>query len=478
MSRFHEFTYGYFQKSPNPRWPAGKSFPFANVVFAGGSISKILGIDYNPKNARQSDCDMFVMGTTFAERQKHFEEVLEWFRTYDPQSHEKSTTFYGMRGSVITIYVTGIVRKFQVISTNHSNVYETIARFDLSHIQWCLHSQSGAVSDLTFFGTPEALLSMREKLTRFSNIKRIRPDRLVKALHCGYNILKDPAVMNDAIDITLLIERDANGQMNEQLQSMIRKLYAFYYPQNHPEMDAMEEKQHIMAMIERDSNSSLVTDDPAIVINNITIGGNFENDYEGTNFKTFNPAVINNRAQGRRVTKITIKSRHGAIRVTSSTLTVTAVNVGDDGIELTAKTFDAEFKAFCGVLEGNVYRMYRAGGVTRHILNPNDELKFTIPRYKLDAQATRGVSMLRNQRSGALNIEEDLRPGDEFQVMFFIDILMYPEDRAVAFNPIKFVKFVKFDPGEMLPAQTATENLEAETETLVQCDATITYEEL
>jgi len=478
LARFHDFTFRYFQNSPNKNWPAEKQFPFANVVFAGGSISKILGIDYNPKNARQSDCDMFVLGKTFAERQKHFEEVLEWFRTYDPRSKEKSTTFYGMRGSVITIYAKSIVRKFQVISTNYMNAYETISRFDLSHIQWCFWSQSGDMSGLTFYGTPEALLSMREKVTRFSNIKRIRAERLIKALHCGYDIIKDPRVINDTIDITLLIERDVNGGINEQLQSMIRQLYAFYYPMDYPEMDSIEEKQHIMAMIERDAKSSLITDDPNIVINNTTIGGNFENDYEGTNFKIFNPAIINNRGAGRRVNKTTIKSKHGAVRLTTSTLTIVAANIDDYGVEITAQTFDQEFKDFCRLLEENVYRMYRAGGVTRNILNPADQLKIMIPKYKIDAQSVKGVSLLRNQRGGALNIEEDLRAGDEFQVMFYIEVIMYPNDRAIVLNPLRFVKFVKFDPMQGIPAQTEGENLEAETEVLIQCESSITYEDV
>jgi hypothetical protein len=249
---------------------------------------------------------------------------------------------------------------------------------------------------------------------------------------------------------------------------MIRDLHGFYYPITDPSMDIMEEKQHILCMIEKDSNATLVTDDPTFVLNNVTIGGNFENDYEGTLFSTFNPATIMNRAQGRRIQKVLLKSKHGAIRLTSSMLTVVAVATGEDGLDMTVKSIDPAFREFCNTLEGNVYRMYRAGGVTRHIMNEAGEIKFNIPRYVLDNQATRGLSVMRNQRGGAMNIEEDLKINDEIQCMFLMEIWMYPEDRSVNLKPLKFIKYCKYDPNEVIKVQTEADNLEKEIDILVE----------
>jgi hypothetical protein len=54
---------------------------------------------------------MFVIGKTFEERSKNFEAVVNWFKTYDPKANI-SRTFYALRGSVTTIYVKNIPRKF------------------------------------------------------------------------------------------------------------------------------------------------------------------------------------------------------------------------------------------------------------------------------------------------------------------------------------------------------------------------------
>jgi hypothetical protein len=273
--------------------------------------------------------------------------------------------------------------------------------------------------------------------------------------------------MDNSIDITLLIE-DIN---NFQLQKMIRELHGFYYPTDHPDMDIMEEKQHILCMIEKDSKATLVTDDPVFVLNNVTIGGDFENNYEGSLYSTFNSAIIANRAQGRRTTKVLMKSKFGSIRLTTGMLTIINVVNNDNGMEIVARTNDfntkeGSFQEFCNLLEGNVYRMYRAGGVTKNILNDRGELKFVVPRYVIDNQTTKGVSCLRNQRGGALNIEDDLRAGDIIQVMFLTEIVMYPDDRSVTLKPLKFVKYQPYDPSDTIKQQTEDDELDKEIDLL------------
>lgn len=438
QERFTEFTYGLFDKPLNDN--VQKPFPFANVVIAGGAAAKILGANYNRKNARQSDADIFIFAKTFNERSRIFEEILDWFKTYDPVTRT-SRTYYAVRGSVTTIYVKDIARKFQIISSNRNNPFEIISKFDLSHIQWCILNEQ-------FLGTPEACKAMREKVTRFSNMGRIRPNRLIKALHCGYSIYKDPAVI-EHVDITQLITPiiDDTGISSQpiQLQKMIRDLYGFWYPKSDPDMEIEEERQHNLCQAEKDSNANLVTDDPNFVLNNVVIGGSFESDYESTLYNTFNSAMIVNGAQRRRINRILLRSKHSVIRLTSCILKVIKIIANEIGLEIIVKSDDEQFRDFCKQLEGPVFRMFHNGGVSEHILNDMSEMKFTVPRYRLDRQDRDGVSCLRSQRGAALNIEEDLKVGDDIQIMFVIEITIRPEERVVNLKPIRFVKYVKYD---------------------------------
>jgi hypothetical protein len=73
---------------------------------------------------------------------------------------------------------------------------------------------------------------------------------------------------------------------------------------------------------------------------------------------------------------------------------------------------------------------------------------------------------MRSQRGAALNIEEDLKFGDDIQVLFMLTIIMTQEERAVELSPVKFVKYCKYDPEEVAKIVQVEENLEKEIETL------------
>lgn len=457
MDRVREFTHGLMDKPLNN---AADEFPFDNVVFAGGSISKLLAAVYNPKNARQSDWDMFVCGKTFAERSKNFEAIINWFNTYKPDRVSK--TYYALRGSVTTVYVMDVARKFQIISSNRDNPYTEVDRFDLSHIQWCLWKGQ-------FRGTPEACKAMKERVTRFSNIGRLRTNRLIKALHCGYSIYKEASIIENHIDITQIIEpviEDDKPVQSMQLQKLIRDLYGFYYPRSDDQMDDYELRQHILCMIEKDANANLVTDDPAFVLNNVTIGGNFDDGYEAISYNTFNISTVINRALARGVRNVTLRNKRGFIRLTTSILKVVNVISNDMGLEIIATPSEDEFRDFCGILEGPVYRMFNRNAVTQRIISDAGTLKFNMPRFRLDRQNVLGVSCLRNQRGMALNIEEELKPGDDVQVLFTIELVMFPEQKLVNLQPVKFVKYCKYDPEDVVRVAAEDGHLEEEIERL------------
>ena len=93
---------------------------------------------------------------------------------------------------------------------------------------------------------------------------------------------------------------------------------------------------------------------------------------------------------------------------------------------------------------------------------------------------TRGVSCMRSQRGAPLNIEEDLRVGDQMQILFCIEVVNNGNERAVDLKPVKFVKYCKYDPEEVKNLKVEEENLDAEIDQMakeVDFEARIKYEE-
>ncbi len=407
-------------------------FPFENCVIAGGSISKILSAHFDLRYARQSDIDIFIYGATFDERARAFARVLEWFDT----SNTAARTYYTLNGCVTTVYVKDIARKFQIITINQSNPFEVLDRFDMSYIQWCL------VGGKTFFGTPEACKALRERVTHICCSLNLRAHRCVKALYNGYSMYVAPEIREKYVDITSLL---VDPKSNAQLQQIIRELHKWYYPRTEPDMHPDDERAHILCMIESDSRATLVTDVPKLVLGNVTIGGNFENDYETTLFSSFN---INNVVIGnmRRRGAVVVCTRRGKIRLTTPFQRVQSIRAVAEGLEIIVTVDNEAFANFCTMLETTVFRLFRTATVTKHIINEHRELKFLVRRYQLERQIRQGVSCLRSHRGQALNIEEDINSGNSIQVLFSITLEIYPDNRSVTLIPIKFIKYYAEEP--------------------------------
>jgi hypothetical protein len=470
FDRFSRFTCGKFGAPPNKN--VVTPFPFGNVAFAGGAITKLLAAGYKDSNARQSDVDIFIFAPTFDERSRVFEEVLNWFRVVahvEPgETIARPITYFALSGCVTTIYLKNVARKFQIVSTDASTAFDVVGRFDLSHIQWCM--VNGRV-----FGTPDACRAMREKVTRFGNATRLRIERLVKALSCGYSILKTDEVINNHFDITVLVEDPKSIQMRKYLT----ELHDWWYPVSMNYLDPEEEIQHFMCRIEKDSSATIVTDDPNYVLNNVTISGNFDSDYESLLFGTFNSAAIMNRVVARAANRILLRSQHGLIRLTTPFLKVSGIVCDDTGVTISSHVDNAEFIAFCGRLDTEVFGIYSRDDVTQTIIN-DSTVTFVLPRYRINSQIEKGISCMRSQRGAAMNIEEDLHPGDNIQVLFLIEVKIFNDFRGVELKPVKFVKHQKYDPETAARVRAVTEEIDKEIEMLAAeppAQATITYEE-
>lgn len=53
---------------------------------------------------------------------------------------------------------------------------------------------------------------------------------------------------------------------------------------------------------------------------------------------------------------------------------------------------------------------------------------------------------MRSQRGVPLNVEEELKEGDQVQVMFLMEAVMMDNNRAIELKPVRFVKYCKYDP--------------------------------
>lgn len=422
ISRFNKFTYSLINKESDEI-----AFPIDNCVFAGGSISKILSSNYDIKNARQSDCDIFIIAENYKDRSDAYEKILAWFNSM-------GKVYYAVRGSVTSVYIKNVPRKFQIITNDGINPLDVINRFDMTHIQWCMYKGK-------IYGTSGACRSMRSKVSYLHNVKRLRPLRLIKALHCGYSIHKNNTVINEHIDITEIV----NNPKSPQTQKLIRELYNWYYPRDEPDLDGEDENNHIMSMIEMDSKATTITDDVDIANNNVVINGNFDSDYESMIYTTFNAGLVNTIIN-RNIVKFPLRTIHGTVKLITKVLKLSKVMIDDSNIELITEPVDNEFAEFCRQIEGPIIRLFTLRRLNSTLLNDDLQLTFKFPQWRIKNNTAKGKSCLINQRGAPLDIIEELKCGDNVQIIFLIIISREDNDTHVEFKPIKIVKHLdKFE---------------------------------
>lgn len=399
-------------------------------IYAGGALSKMLGVNYDPKHARQSDVDMFAGGNDYDTRKNYVKIILEHLS--EVAKKLESPIYYAYRGSVVSVYITGVKRKYQVITNDCSGKYGIIERFDVSHIQWMYDGER-------VLGTPEALLSMREQATRLNNNARLKVNRLVKALYCGYDIIKEEYVINNVIDITDLLTKPSTG--DSDLARIIRGFYGYYYPTKNEDEDPEITKYQHMTAIERDNSGFIVTDNIDNTLNNLIVGGNFDNTYDSHMYTTFNAATVTNSGvrRGNRVEKV--NNNLGVIRLLTSMLTVKSSGHGEEGFTVIC-SIDEDFKKFLETVNTVVFNKIAPGARLTTKLGANDTISFTYPRRILNILMKDGKSILKTQHGRLLNIDEDLLPGDKIQVLFEIHASIMYDSNNMLLSPRQFIKHV------------------------------------
>lgn len=414
-------------------------FPFENVVFAGGSIAKILSVDYSAAACEASDLDMFIVGDTYQERKRALELVLAWFDAVGKTlnlhtdsdidtSTDDANTFYAIRGSVVGIYLRGVKRVFQGMSSSMSNPWEVISRFDLSHIQWAARGSPYGNNKMQFIGTPAAQKAMVRRITQCSNMQRTKPLRIIKAIKSGYAI-EDSPNLRENIEIELLLE-PAN------LQAELRRLEVFYYP------EWLHSDDRILAHIERDAEATFVSTDLKFATNNIFIGGNFDDHYESLLFKTFNVQTL--AAVLRRLRPRTfMRTRHGDARIMSDKMEVAVVIADEESGNLEFITrVSTEFATFIRLLETSAWPIYAGSNRQISVSAVNDNnVQWVIPRSVLLAMNERGRTCMRSQRGEPLNPADDLNIGDHLQIIFRVEVIV-GDVRCIKLQPHSIIKFI------------------------------------
>lgn len=395
LDRIREFTLGMLETAPNKH--VETEFPTENVVFSGGSLSKLLCADYDMRNSRQSDVDLFIFGKTTDVRVRVFAELMEWFNT--------PHTYYTSVGSVCSIYIKNVNRKFQLISIDLTNPYAIINRFDISNVQWMYHGGK-------IYTTASGCMAMREKVARCTNDTSLRTLRFIKAMYNGYDILKS----NETVDKLHLGEILSDPK---KVKKVVRELHGWFYPQTMPDMTPEEETEYILSMIERDTKCTVVTADPNEVIDNIVIGGNFETGYLNVTYDAVDIAKLSNTARkylGRAA--LLEYADNTQVTLMSSVLRVKSCIIGDVDIVVTVLAEDPKFYEFCNLFKAYIERLFGKRCATEII----GEFTLTMRTEVLNNAEARGRRVVKSRLGIALNFEDDIKPDDLVTAQFSIAI--------------------------------------------------------
>jgi hypothetical protein len=414
-ARLEKFTYGFLSGTND----YGASFP-TGVVIAGGSISKLMSSNCSDGILLPSDVDMCIYGSSFTERYNTFYNLVSWF---DQRARKMGRAiYYALKSSLLTIYIAGINRKFQIIAGKNTNPYEIISEFDLSHVAWCY--LNGEV-----YGLAQAFKSMKTKVSVKMN-KIVGNKRLVKTFCCGYKVKR-------ITDIKSISDMESLKN-KEKLNQVLSEYNTWYYPTIDDGLAPLQAELHHIAMIRADSAYNIVTTSMDTVMDNIVIDGNFNNDYKATTMNLVNAIDICQKNEG---PFCILRGENGnAVRLMSPPMVVDDITFYDDKMGIFIKVTDDIFREFCSKLENHIYRIYKAESVTKKIIDSKSICAFYIKNEKIKASHLNGRSIMVSSRGAPLDVEDDLSLGDVIQIVFLVKIVSLNSEKCVDLVPLKIIR--------------------------------------
>lgn len=453
IERFDEYTHGLFKKSPNPEVEDGEEFPWQGVVIAGGSIMQMLRNDYRPR--KNSDIDMFIVASDYKASQDILKKLIRWW--------SGPKTYFGIRSSVIYLYIEDIPRSFQIICTSTKTPYQLISRFDTSQIQCCFF-QSEYYNSTKFpvwsfaentiqrikpsdshrqgkivLCTTEAIKTFNTGLAILNPVSYggSNPKRLIKCLISGFNIKYNKEFCTTVTDIGLLYKSLAT---NPAYNETINELHTYWYPSTtiqNSEIEA-DKTKYYFGMIQKQNACTITTKDPLEVLNKTVLNGNFQVDYDSNAFNTFQMSTIrfiNPRSQFRTY----VCSNVGAVVLLSPYCKVIGVENLNGDLTINLRIEDQTFIDFINnIVEGTMLRIYTAQAPTKRILTGNCmTVNIAAGRVRMAELAEK--SLLKNSKGEPLDIYENIVPEINLKFMFKIHVHVNNFLREVTLEAVRFV---------------------------------------
>lgn len=441
------------------------TFPKDVAVFAGGSVAGVLAADYRKQVYNKSDADIFVIGRDSTERATNFDAVVDWFNTV----RGTRRIYYAVVGSVVSVYIEGIKRKFQIVSADTGCKFDVISKFDLTHIQWCW-----SPTDQMFYGTPAALEALATRVSKFSNTDRLRADRIMKALSRGYCVFKDEIVIEQHFDITALVDAPNSAATKK----MISKFMVSYYPVFDEDLTESQNLLEIFAKIQQDFPNSTVTTDPSEVKKMAQIGGNFGVNYVAVNTEdilaavgaiTIQPKMITHRVQNSMLGKPLTFKIGGEVQ------SVSHEEDGSIGVKI---RLDEPSLVTVKLIESDVYNKYTREKATMALL-AGTTVSIMIAKYTVIKSYNSANPLIMDNRGNTLDIKEGLKSGDDIEVVCNVDILTNTHagqrgnerQFGCRLSPIRLIKKVEYDEATEARNKAATEVSEEALQKAAQMEA-------
>jgi hypothetical protein len=424
-AKFEEFTCGIFTKSINPDLK-GQTFPWENVVVAGGAPTQIL--EGRPF-IKHSDVDIFIYGKSYAQTKKTAKAVLAWFYS--------DKTYYGVKGSVVEIHIKDIERTFQVVIIKASNPYEVIYRFDLSYIQWLITKCKVDKNTVKFglFGTPMALQAIRSRTTEIINKDYTNEGRLIKAMSKGYNLII--ADQEQSGQLMRLFEPSNASLLNNILSSQ-KKMFSVSSKYDSCYETRAEEIEYYSSMLSKIYGLDLVSQDINKVANVTQYGNDFLNWYNSVGCDAFEVSSVAINIKRRNKGPIIVRSAKEEIRFVSTKLTLESINETDEVLIIKASGLDEIMKAFVAKVQTIVFRMYSHGLPTGPMAKDGN-LPFEISKERINMAYEKEISIFTNNHGHNITHSEDLAANDVIKVIFKIQIDV--KIKKISFILVSLIKF-------------------------------------
>ncbi len=396
------------------------------VVFAGGSVAGVIGDTYYPFSLRAADIDMFIYGIDGAERSRIFSELVDWFIEFAGERR----CWYAVTGSVVSVYIVGLPRKFQIISVDACYMYDVIGRFDLSHIQFMLVPQTG-----TIWCTAGAVDALTTGLSRANNTLRIRMERMLKALIRGWDLAHKNLI--GIFDITDMVQNYTSadtGKLISKINSVSKVTY---------DEDLTDNQNRIaqINIIQLDYPHAFITTDPMAAKTATVTSGNFAMNYTPRDFGELEAAVGNVIHIPKRtccsLTDMHTK-RHLVIKITAVKKFLTHPN---GNYELTVTPDTKEVREGLQLIDKMVSKFSNGKATTKPIIDGGDVV-LSITADQIETVMKHSKDLIVTFKDTPLTFD-DLPNGVEMQIFCTVSIITRANEQFARLSVQKIIADVQ-----------------------------------